>query len=236
MQLYKLDFPNNKSYIGITSKIAEERFKAHCWKSSKKNPVQHAIHKYGKENIKLTVLITVDDWELLCLAEKEAIEKFNTFTPNGYNLTLGGEGNMTINLFGEERLERDKNIKKETDKRYYLENKEKVKEYFAKYKKDKLSILQEKSKEYYQKNKELIKNKTKEYSIKNAESIKIKQKEYAKSKKESLALYGKKYRENNKEIIAEQKRIWALNNKEKILEYQKRFREKKKLEKLMNRN
>ena len=92
MQLYKLDFPNGKSYIGITSKNAQERFKQHCRPSKKQNPCQLAIQKYGKENVKLTVIVTVDSWELLCLAEIEAIEKFNTLKPNGYNLTLGGEG------------------------------------------------------------------------------------------------------------------------------------------------
>jgi len=92
MQLYKLDFPNGKSYIGITSKTAQQRFKEHCCQSKNKNPCQSAIKKYGKENVKLTVLSTVDNWELLCLAEIEAIEKFNTFKPNGYNITKGGEG------------------------------------------------------------------------------------------------------------------------------------------------
>jgi len=92
MQLYKLDFPNGKSYIGITSKTAQERFNQHCCKSKNKNPCQLAIHKYGKENIIINVLAECNDWELLCLAEQEAIEKFNTFKPSGYNLTKGGEG------------------------------------------------------------------------------------------------------------------------------------------------
>jgi len=93
MQLYQLSFPNGKKYIGITSKTAEERFKRHFWRS-KKNPCQRAIHKYGKENVVISVLGECDNWELLCLAEREAIEKFNTLSPNGYNLTLGGEGTL----------------------------------------------------------------------------------------------------------------------------------------------
>jgi hypothetical protein len=92
MQLYKLDFPNGKSYIGITSKTTQERFKSHCHPSNRKNPCQHAIQKYSKENIKIKVLAECDNWELLCLAEIEAIEKFTTKSPNGYNLTDGGDG------------------------------------------------------------------------------------------------------------------------------------------------
>ena len=69
MQLYQLSFPNGKKYIGITSQTAQERFKKHCFKSNNKNPCQKAIHKYGKENVVLTVLATVDNWELLCLSE-----------------------------------------------------------------------------------------------------------------------------------------------------------------------
>jgi len=93
MQLYQLKFPNGKSYIGITSKTAIERFKVHC-RPSKDKIVHKAIHKYGKDNVVITVLATVDNWELLCLAEQEAIDKFNTFLPNGYNQTKGGEGNL----------------------------------------------------------------------------------------------------------------------------------------------
>jgi len=96
MQLYKLDFPSGKSYIGITSRTAEKRFLGHI-ASARKRPfgiVSLAIKKYGVENVVLSILATVDNWELLCLAEQEAIEKFNTFSPNGYNLTLGGDGGL----------------------------------------------------------------------------------------------------------------------------------------------
>jgi hypothetical protein len=121
MQLYQLSFPNGKKYIGITSKTAKERFAQHSKKSCKRYAAQHAIKKYGKENIVLTVLATVDNWELLCLAEIEAIEKFNTFYPGGYNLTLGGEGNLTLELSEKEIKVRDR----EKRKKYYSLNKEK---------------------------------------------------------------------------------------------------------------
>ena len=94
MQLYKLDFPNGKSYIGITSRTAEKRFAAHisCSINRPFGIVSFAIKKYGAESVVLSILATVDNWELLCLAEIEAIEKFNTKSPSGYNLTDGGDG------------------------------------------------------------------------------------------------------------------------------------------------
>lgn len=92
MQLYQLLFPNGKKYIGITSKTAKERFKRHCSIHSRCKALSRAIKKYGKESIIISVLAECDNWELLCLAEIEAIEKFNTISPNGYNLTSGGEG------------------------------------------------------------------------------------------------------------------------------------------------
>jgi len=139
MQLYQLKFPNGKSYIGITSKTAQERFKEHCAKSSKCKLLKTAIAKYGKENVQVIVIAECDNYELLCLSEVEAIEKFNTFHENGkgYNLTIGGEGSITVNIFGEERKERDKKRRLlaygsyrekaiERARTYFYENKEKI--------------------------------------------------------------------------------------------------------------
>jgi len=103
MDLYKLSFPNGKEYIGITSKTAKERFKQHC-NGHGQYAVHSAIRKYGKNNVVLTVLAECDNWELLCLIEQEAIDKFNTFYPNGYNLTLGGDGTIGINPSEKSRL------------------------------------------------------------------------------------------------------------------------------------
>ena len=145
MQLYQLLFPNGKSYIGITSKTANVRFKEHCFPSKKRNAFQHAIHVYGAENVILLVLGTVDNWELLCLSEIEAIEKFNTFykNGNGYNLTLGGEGVLAIDIHGKERITRDKLLSSAYQKAYQKENKDKISAYQRSYQevnKDKKSI------------------------------------------------------------------------------------------------
>ncbi len=125
MQLYQLKFPNGKSYIGITSKTAEKRFNQHCLPANNKNACQKAIYKYGRDNVVLTVLATVDNYELLQLAEQEAIEKFNTYASNGkgYNLTLGGGG--TIGRLASDET-KNKIAKKAIGRKHSLEAKEKV--------------------------------------------------------------------------------------------------------------
>lgn len=90
MQLYKISFSTtDKSYIGISSTTAESRLKRHR-EPANKSLIGRAIQKH--KNPILTILAECDNWELLCLTEQEAIKKFNSKSPNGYNLTDGGEG------------------------------------------------------------------------------------------------------------------------------------------------
>jgi len=91
MQLYKISFTTTpKVYIGITSKTAEIRFKEHCI-APKNKVISRAIRRHCVDNTILSILAECDDWELLCLCEVEAIEKYNSKHPNGYNLTDGKE-------------------------------------------------------------------------------------------------------------------------------------------------
>ena len=93
--VYRHITPSGKSYIGITSKKPEER-----WRNGrgyiKDTPFGKAIEKYGWNDIKHNILF--DD-----LTEKEAkwlenylICYYRTFVGfndcKGYNMTLGGEG------------------------------------------------------------------------------------------------------------------------------------------------
>lgn len=59
-----------------------------------------------------------DNWELLCLAEQEAIDKYKSKAPNGYNLTHGGEGVLGL-IVSEETREKMRNriISEETRQR-----------------------------------------------------------------------------------------------------------------------
>lgn len=214
MQLYQLSFPGGKKYIGITSKTAKERFNAHCRYSYKKmGACQSAIKKYGKENVIITVLGECDDWELLCLAEMEAIEKYNTIAPNGYNLTLGGEGTVFIKEYGTERLNRDRRIRI----LYAQSNKEKIKLRMTEYQqinKEKLNLI---SREYRIKNKEELDKKGKEYREKNKEKISIKGAKYYEARKEEIAKITKEYREKNRAKLRENGKAYRDKNRELIL-------------------
>jgi len=96
-ELYKLDFENGKSYIGITTKTAEQRFKGHRGaiysKRSRCTALYDAWRKYGDP--KLTILAVLENIDLKA-TEVRAIKVYGTLSPVGYNLTTGGDLNTTF--------------------------------------------------------------------------------------------------------------------------------------------
>lgn len=106
--LYQLIFPDGKSYIGITSKTAEQRFKAHCINSQNGiteypdySPAQNgisdkkygldnygklpwltalgaAIRKHGKESVVVKTLVISDNMKYLKELEIKAIKRYRT--------------------------------------------------------------------------------------------------------------------------------------------------------------
>jgi group I intron endonuclease len=92
--LYQIEFPNGKSYIGITArKTAEERFSEHVYNSTKtrERAVERAIKKYGAAFITLRTL-AIGSFKYLAELERKAINIYGTFGRGGYNMTAGGEG------------------------------------------------------------------------------------------------------------------------------------------------
>lgn len=86
---------NGKSYIGQTRYSVEFRWRQHQHK--KDNTYFHnTIKKYGSDNF---IVETLEECDISKLNEREIfyIAKYNTFT-NGYNLTLGGDGNKRLLL------------------------------------------------------------------------------------------------------------------------------------------
>lgn len=86
---------NGKSYIGQTRYTIEFRWKQHQHKND--NTYFHnAIHKYGIENFSIEILekCNIED---LNSREIFYIAKYDTFK-NGYNLTIGGDGNRKLLL------------------------------------------------------------------------------------------------------------------------------------------
>lgn len=93
--IYKINFPNNKSYIGMTSKrLLSSRKASHIYDSNHNStlPVHNAIRKYGRDNITWEIL----ESGILSLAEVNFLEKYyikfynSLINYGGYNILTGG--------------------------------------------------------------------------------------------------------------------------------------------------
>jgi len=128
---------NHKKYIGwhATNNLLDEYFGSGI-------ALNKAIQKYGKENFSKTILEFCSR-ETILQKEIDWIKKENTKTPNGYNLTDGGDGILGLKMdqkFKEKmRLlkigsknphsEKTKEKMRKKHKKFSLESKEKISEY-----------------------------------------------------------------------------------------------------------
>ena len=83
-------------------------------------------------------------------------------------------------------------------------------------------------KKYQEENKEKIRDGMKKYYEENKEKIRDGMKKYQEENKEKRREFNKKYREENKEKIREGKKKYRRENKEKIKEYNKKYWEENK--------
>lgn len=93
--VYMHKFPNNKLYIGKTSREPTKRWGINGNKYSKTSqPLMYrAIQKYGWENIEHIILFKNLTWEDASKKEMELIKKYKTNCRDyGYNITDGGDG------------------------------------------------------------------------------------------------------------------------------------------------
>lgn len=89
-------FPNGKYYIGITSEEdINRRFENGYGYYGQ--PIFNAIQKYGWDNIEHDLIAANLTKEEALNFESLLIKKLNTFLPNGYNATYGGEGTTYYN-------------------------------------------------------------------------------------------------------------------------------------------
>lgn len=63
-------------------------------------PISRAIQKYGKDNFKFEILLSNLTREQANIKEQEYIIKYNSKTPNGYNVSNGGGGAAGISHYG----------------------------------------------------------------------------------------------------------------------------------------
>lgn len=97
MRVYRLIFPNGKSYVGQTVVSLRTRWRQHVGYARRGSlvPVARAIAKYGAENITVEELYYGGR---LTEMEQKCIKFFNTLVPNGYNLTAGGETGTKLEI------------------------------------------------------------------------------------------------------------------------------------------
>jgi len=86
---------NGKSYVGKWHLDSPKgRFSTHKRNASDEKHQEHvyrAIRRDGVENVDFTLICVCKNEDLVDL-EKTYIKEFDTFGPNGYNMTSGGEG------------------------------------------------------------------------------------------------------------------------------------------------
>lgn len=87
---------NGKIYIGQHKvPLIKENFRRYLGSGI---AIKNAITEYGKENFDKEILEYIDDdekHELVSEREKYWIKEFNCISPNGYNISAGGEGGCT---------------------------------------------------------------------------------------------------------------------------------------------
>ena len=119
--VYKHTSPNNKVYVGITSKPIVRRFGVHGQGYKSNRHFWNAINKYGWERFKHEVIADGLNFETACEMEKQLIREYKSYDSRyGYNIALGGQGNLMDEVAKKRISERLKN--------YYSkpENKEQV--------------------------------------------------------------------------------------------------------------
>ena len=83
---------NKKIYIGASLGTLANRWKGHVDRArinTRKDSIAEAIIEFGKNNFKIRILKRTNE---LSKFERHYINKFNSRTPNGYNLSAGGIG------------------------------------------------------------------------------------------------------------------------------------------------
>ncbi len=84
---------NGKVYVGKTVQLPERRFgKNYMRKYKSCTAFLRALKKYGQENFKTEVILTVLDTSYLNHFEAEFIKFYNSVTPHGYNLVTYDNG------------------------------------------------------------------------------------------------------------------------------------------------
>lgn len=97
---------NGKQYVGI-SKDLKRRWGEHLSANGSAPALHAAIKKYGADGFVFSHICDAFDFEAACDVERMLIQQHNTKSPNGYNLTDGGEG-----VIGRPMTDDDKEVRR----------------------------------------------------------------------------------------------------------------------------
>lgn len=117
---------NNKLYIGLTaqadakSRWYQHRYLARHLSSSDNSYLHRSMNEHGVDNFTFEIIEEIDN-TLLPEREQYWIDYYNSYIPNGYNLTLGGEGTPG---FSRPQSEEEKKKKGESVKKFIAEHPE----------------------------------------------------------------------------------------------------------------
>ena len=112
--IYKIQFPNGKNYIGLTTSL-ERRTKQHkkCAKNGDIKLLYKALRKYDiVDSFELVEIDTAISFEELCEKEIGYILEYNSYDGYGYNMTRGGEGTIGYVYTEETRQQISDSLKK----------------------------------------------------------------------------------------------------------------------------
>lgn len=96
--VYRLLFPDGKSYVGQTKNLGSRvRLYERQVSSCKDSPCINSLREYGMDYVSIDILCRLDGLSdsdlLMCLSilEVKYIRELDCLVPNGYNVSLGGE-------------------------------------------------------------------------------------------------------------------------------------------------
>jgi group I intron endonuclease len=134
--IYKIVFPNGKHYIGLSTRLLEQRTNEHkiCAKGGDTRCLYNALRKYDMvDTFELIEIDTANTLEELCEKEIAYIIEYNSYymNGNGYNMTHGGEGTNGYVFTEEDKQKMGKSQKKRFENPEELEkNSERGKKYW----------------------------------------------------------------------------------------------------------
>lgn len=127
-QIYLVRHNGKPVYVGFTSRPLHERWKKHYQDAKRMSSfvLHQAIRKYGIDQFSIETIYTGDDWKhTLQVMEPQFITEYNTFIDNdGYNMTMGGEGNVGRKVSDETKRKMSESKKGKTMKPFSSEAKQ----------------------------------------------------------------------------------------------------------------